>query len=100
MSAPEPGPTPSLMPLGITVVAQFALPLIAHITYGARQSLITTGVCFMVMLYVRRQFNKRMRKWLLDAAAHIRGQVDACNMHPKALELAEQFEQQARRRNV
>lgn len=98
MSAPEPGPTPSLMPLSVCIGAQLVLPLIAWIGYGAAESVMTTAVCFAVMLYIRDQHHKRMRKWLLDAAAHIRGQVDECKMHPKALEMAELFEQQARKR--
>lgn len=98
MSAPEPGPTPSLAPLSICIGAQLMLPLIAWVCYGAPESIITTVACFAVMLYVRDQHRARMRKWLLDAAAHIRGQVDECKMHPKALEMAERFEQQARQR--
>jgi len=98
MSAPEPGPTPSLTPLAVTIGAQLVLPVIAWLGYGSLQSIITTAVCFVVMLIIREQHNKRMRKWLLDAAAHIRGQVDDCKMHPNALKMAELFEKQARER--
>lgn len=97
MQMPE---SPSLTPLVVALVATIAMPVIFLIAYGVGWEHVLACVATVVlMLFVKRSHDKRMYRWRLHAAAYIRQEVDACRMHPNALQMAEEFERQAKESN-